>query len=245
LVGNFDIPKAEAWDFAGNLLAGLLIAGWVALLVQRRAFRSQQWDGKRFETYMAVADQLLKIKSLGERLGAWEAAEDNDQPTLPREHWKPLEDEVWKCHRVVETEFQRGQFLLSRRAIGVLEKYVEGMKSMDNTTHPYSALRTIVRMRYQDFYEVTRVDLDDGSVWLWRIRRRWRMLDHWVYRTRAHWGAKYALWRDARERKGIAKEFKAQHGRMLANNTEAWAVRNFKRDHGRLPTAEELSKLSP
>lgn len=238
----FEVPEGIFWQF----LVGLLIAYFVTYRIQKRLARSKQWSEKQVEAYMGIAHNLWLFKNATHKFGQKEDAREDpavQAPHLSEEEWQRLDKERNEAHRAIEREVQRGQFLLSARALGVLESYLQDMVEYEDsgTTTPHSWMRSIGRHRYQDFYEVSRVDLDADPVWLWWARRGWRSLRFWFVMRRHDIQSRYHAWNLKREQWLLGGAFERQNGRKMTQR-EFFSVRDFRKQYGRIPREEELQK---
>ena len=170
------IPHDRIWGTVETIVSGSVVA-LIAFLLARRRFKSERWHERRGELYGKLNELLHRVYRLTRPLAKDEdRLEDGLDAILPTEKSKALLEEAQAAQLELEERFTEQRYLLSSRAAGVVERYIDALESEGDTTMPQSTWHWHARDARRDFGELYQVEIGpDLGIW-WRVRRYGRRI---------------------------------------------------------------------
>ncbi|MBT3320724.1 MAG: hypothetical protein HN392_00385 [Anaerolineae bacterium] len=113
-----------------SILTGILIAGatsWITVQLSLRQFRSQKWWEKKVDAYTRILNALHQLKkSSNEHLEA-----EYRGRTVGEERAEELKELSKKSREELKSAMDIGAFLLSDKAVKVLDEYESQIDNLD------------------------------------------------------------------------------------------------------------------
>jgi hypothetical protein len=182
-------------------------------------------------------NQLVKIRDAAAKLGRYDSPDLEEEDIIviySPEEKEEFRKQIREAQAGLWKEIQRDVFLLSTRAIDLLQRYVLKAEQPDREEdYPDARAFQLVRDAHQEFYDIAQHDL--GVPGLWLVRRKAGSAAVWGRLDRLWWPwtpERIAINAESEELRRASIARRKQQGRMLpvqpfATKFKKWLIENF------------------